>query len=120
MKTDQDLQLMLARKLPERIQSCESYNQDGSTAYFWFIACGINFDNVLPIRPTEWLKIVQDVEETLLTHQWNPYLVKLWHVTCDREGQKPSCDYGSPLCMLAMTKSKWNTRATVLYEIGVI
>jgi hypothetical protein len=105
---DQDLQLMMARKLVEKIGFF------GRTAYWMQDYTGKFIENgAREIRPTEWLEIVRMVEEKLDINQLTPYADALDKVCVPIH-----------ICALthwqAVIMSSWQQRATALHEIGVL
>ena len=109
MLTNQEAKIYLAEQLPVKITLTHTM--------LWCKDIPENpYPTCRPVLETEWQQIALWVEEKILAHQWNIYLVKLWRLTCDKEGQQPSCAYGSPPCMLALVRANYTTRATAMKE----
>lgn len=79
--TDLDLQLFLAKELPEEIKILQPGDRVNNllntetVRFYW-----ISKDNPrwVEVTPFEWLEIVHRVEAKLTDEQWSKYTIRFW------------------------------------------
>lgn len=98
---DTYLQLLLARKLSDKIHAVKREDESGIGIFWIHFHC--------EVCPTEWLEIVRMVEETLTKEQQGLYVKFL---TREYENSR-YFNFGT-------IHKSWQQRATALHEIGVI
>jgi hypothetical protein len=119
MNTDHELQLFLAKMLPEKLGEFPAYGP--SEAFFFWWKDDAHKELGSPIKDTEWLHVCWLVEQTLNDNQYEKFEMFVDDLVCEAHQLKQPLmpEFPVPVAKgyLRLTSLSWQQRAAALKKV---